>query len=196
MLQSDYIIIGKGNIYRRGQIMNEQEWNKLTEEQQKTIAEICMLINDNSLQDLLADQLSKERELLPFIKTELKKAYKDPEVNNLTVFDILDAQTEKIAHDNNWITTKSKAVIILERAIKQAAKVERAKEARKKQRAGQDQAAVSAVPNIHYCSTNEVNLTTGNFTQSFYTLAPEFKTTPEGKQYLEVPFCKDRKSVV
>ena len=109
--------------------MNEAEWNKLTEEQQTTIKEICELIHDDTLQELLAEQLAQERELLPHIKAELKKSKKDPEFNNISVFDVLDAQTEErgrrldaTSHAPGMETApKSKALIILEKAFRRQA---------------------------------------------------------------------------
>lgn len=109
--------------------MNEKEWEKLNEEQQSLIKEICEYINDPTMQEMFSDFLAKERELLPHIKAELKKARKDPEINNLTVFEVLDAQIEKNARKFDaaasapgmTLPPKSKALIILEKALRRQA---------------------------------------------------------------------------
>ena len=119
---SAYNLTIRKNIINGADNMNESEYNKLTEDQKAVINEICELINDTRLQDLLKEQLAKDQELLPHIKAELKKARKDPETNNLTVFDVLAAQTDKNARENLGVNRPmSKAEVILNNSLRRLA---------------------------------------------------------------------------
>jgi len=131
MLQLDYTSNGIIDTRTRDKVhtMNKEEFDKLTQEQQEIINSICELVKDPTLQEILADQLAKDKELLPHIKAELKKAEKNKEVQNLTVYDILDAQNEQRARRLDKSASapdmpeapKSKALIILERALRRQA---------------------------------------------------------------------------
>lgn len=77
------------------------------------IAEITELANNSDDFKKIINQILEENaELLPFIKAELRRVKKEPEYNNLTIWDILDAK-----ENQNPEEPKSKASLILERAI-------------------------------------------------------------------------------
>ena len=98
--------------------LTRKEYDEMTKGQKAIIEEICKMTNDDNLRLLLVEQLAKDKELIPLIRAELRKAKKDPEVLNLSVYDILDAQTDEKARALGWTPgkPKSKAEIILERA--------------------------------------------------------------------------------
>lgn len=71
--------------------------------------------------------LEKHADLVPYIKTELKKARKDPTFNNITFWEILGSKEEGTAKD----APKSKAALILERAEESKRRKESAKKREK-----------------------------------------------------------------
>lgn len=101
--------------------MDKNEWDNLTAEQQKDLQELAELIKDKHMLDLFLERLAKDKELIPHIKAELKKARKDPEFDNITIYDVLANEGEANAYEtgiaDEKITPKSKETLIFERAI-------------------------------------------------------------------------------
>lgn len=108
--------------------MNKEEYKELYEKARASIKELCDAIGDTRMLDFFAEEMARDEDLAPHIKAELKKAQKDPEISNLTVYDILQAQhyerARRLASEKPNAkgskeileTPKSKAEIILARA--------------------------------------------------------------------------------
>lgn len=108
--------------------MNKEEYKELYEKARASIKELCDAIGDTRMLDFFAEEMARDEDLAPHIKAELKKAQKDPEICNLTVYDILQAQhyerARRLASEKPKAkgskeileTPKSKAEIILARA--------------------------------------------------------------------------------
>lgn len=103
--------------------MNRETWESLNAEQQAIIRAYCELLEDTSLQAILAEQLAADKELLPHIKAIMKKRRKDPEFQNITIYDVLDAQSEANARNLGGLKNepKSKAFLVLEEALRRKA---------------------------------------------------------------------------